>query len=332
MGRKKQEFMQTGDVEIPMVEITPNKTIETKQSVREVPQEDKKLINCLQNKTVIVRFIPKKNYAKIDNPKHVLYGGMSTNAKRTFTTPKLTSGTFVNVLTNDEKAYLEYVLRLPHNALSIHQKVDNFWDDGTPGNQSRVTLTKDDTILHLSDPIEYIKYKVLIANKDLICPSVKTLRDRPKASYQYVIIEQDEVEEQTTLNVNNTAMCYTLFGKIMNDFDRLRVIAEIIEGKPISKRTSLPFLQNKMSTLINQNNALFLKTIQDEYLDYKVLIKKALEKGIITLKGDGYYYKETMLPLCGDGENPTLVNAAEYLALPSNQELKFAIEAKITQQ
>ena len=61
---------------------------------------------------------------------------------------------------------------------------------------------------------------------------------------------------------------------------------------------------------------------------YKI-VKKAIEAGVISNRGNFLYYKEDNSPLCSNGEEPTLNIAAKFLNLPKNQELKFSIEAKI---
>ena len=59
----------------------------------------------------------------------MLDGGMAESATRTYVVPRLKSGIYKNVLTNEEKACLEEVMQLEPNALSIHKKTNNFWDD-----------------------------------------------------------------------------------------------------------------------------------------------------------------------------------------------------------
>ena len=121
--------------------------------------EEKQLINPLQNKTVIVRHIPKEG--SITNKKHVLYGGMAESATKTFTVPIIAStGSLKNVLTKEEKAFFENALGLN---LSVHNKVDNYWEN------FKVRLTKNDTFLDLSEIEDYLKYKVLLANNNFIC-------------------------------------------------------------------------------------------------------------------------------------------------------------------
>lgn len=285
-------------------------------------------INCLRNERIIVRHINKPSNL-VSNPKHVLYGGLAENASRTYTVPRLSSGGFVNVLTNDEKAFLEEELQLEYNALSVHKKTDNFWDDSNDKGISRVRLLKQDTILDLSDPEDYIRYKILLANKDYIAPSLQLLQDAPKASYEYVLISEGDETKAAQKNMSATMMCYKEFGKIENDIDTLRVIVETIDGRPTAQNVKLEFLQTKVNELIQGDSKLFLKIITDPLLSTKVLIKKSIEAGLISRRGNFLYLRSDNSPLCETNEEPVLNVAAKYLNNPKHQELKFSLEAKL---
>jgi hypothetical protein len=278
--------------------------------------------NPLRKEKIIVRFIPKENDNIVDR-QHVAYGGMMDGAVRGFTVPMLSNGTYKNVLTDNEKAFLEEVLGLEINGLSVYNKKDNYWDNYL------IRLTKQDTILDLSDPEDYIKYKVLLANKDTVAPSMKDLREHRRATHEYVIIEPNEEFSDSRNKVNNTMKCYEEFGAIKDKFDVLRCIIETIDGRPVAANTKIEFLQGKATDLISSNPKLFLETVTDPLLSTKILIKKALEAGVITKRGDYYYLKSDGSPLCGNNEDPTFTVAAKYLSLPQNQELKFSIEAKM---
>lgn len=312
------------EVPKPQVEEQPKKK-------KEKIQEDKPLINCLRNERVIVRHIPKET-GMITNPKHILYGGMAENATRTFVVPKLSSGLYVNVLTDSEKEFLENIMGLEYNALSIYKKENNFWDDSNESGISRVRLTKQDNYLDLSSPEDYIKYKILLANKDFIAPSMKVLEDTPKATYQFVIISEGEESKQAKEGMNYTMRCYKEYGKVEDNKDILRLIIESIEGRPTSSSSKLEFLQSKINNLIQSNSKLFLRVITDPLLPTKVLIKKAIEAGIIANRGNYLYLRDTNTPLCEDNEEPTLNIAAKYLNTPKHQDLKFSLEAKLNKQ
>ena len=278
--------------------------------------------NPLRKERVIVRFVPKENDNIVDR-KHVAFGGMMDGAVRGFTVPVLSNGTYKNVLTDNEKTFLEDVLGLEVNGLSVYNKKDNYWDNFL------IRLTKQDTILDLSDPEDYIKYKVLLANKDLVAPSMKQLREARRATYEYVIMEPNEEFSDSRNRVNNTMKCYEEFGAIKDKFDILRCIIETVDGRTVASNTKIEFLQAKATDLIASNPKLFLETITDPLLNTKVLIQKAVVANLISKRGEYYYFREDGSPLCGPNEDPTFTIAARYLSLPENQELKFAIEAKL---
>lgn len=337
MSRKKMEDVEmsnevfelddTAEVISPQeVKVEVPRPVEKKATVRETGN----LVSCLRNERVIVRHIPKER-GMVTNPKHILFGGMAESATRTFVVPRLSSGMFVNVLTDSEKAFLEEIMGLEYNALSIYKKVDNFWDDSNDNGISRVRLTKQDNYLNLADPEDYIRYKILLANKDFIAPSLQALEDTPKMSYQFVIITEGAETKSAKDNMSATMKCYKEFGKIEDDVDILRTIIETIDGRPTSPSAKLEFLQTTANKLIQADSKIFLKVITDPMLSTKVLIKKAIEAGIIANRGNYLYLRSDNTPLCENGEDPTLNIAAKYLNSPKHQDIKFAIEAKLKQ-
>lgn len=289
--------------------------------------EEKPLINCLRNEQVIVRYLPKQS-RMVTNPKHVLFGGMAENATRTFVVPMLSSGRYVNVLTDSEKDFLEELMGLPANALSIYKKVDNFWDDANEAGISKVTLRKQDNYLNLANVEDYIRYKILLANKDYIAPSLEALETNPKATYQFVILTEDSETQSAKKGMTILMQCYTAYGKIEDDVDALRVIIETLTGVTVHKNTKKEFLQTKANELIQGNSKMFLKIATDPMLQTKVLIRRCIEEGLIAHRGNQYYIKEGNIPMCEDGE-PTLNVAAQWINLPKNQEIKLSLEAKL---
>lgn len=310
--------LQVVEKEIPMAKETKQATVKSTAAT----------VNCLRNERVIIRHIPKES-GMVTNPKHILFGGMAENAVRTFVVPRLSSGMFVNILTDSEKAFLEEVMGLEYNALSIYKKVDNFWDDSNENGISRVRLTKQDNYLNLADPEDYIRYKILLANKDYIAPSLQALQDSPKATYQFVIISEGDETKSAKDNMSATMKCYKEFGKIENDINTLRVIVETIDGRPTAPTVKLEFLQGRINTLIQADSKIFLRVITDPMLSTKVLIKRAIEAGLISNRGNYLYLKSDNTPLCEVNEEPTLNIAAKFLNALKNQGIKFALEAKL---
>ena len=277
------------------------------------------LVNPLKNERVIVRRLLKEG--KITNPKHVLYGGMALGAFHTFTVPMLRNGHLVDVLTKAEKAYLGEAMGLETNALSVHRQVDNYWSN------YQVKLGKEDTILDLSIPEEYIKYKVLLANTECIAPSLDAVNLKQKETYEYVLLHEEEEAKANKKRVNKNIEAYKILGKIEGDKDKLRTIVEIATSRPQHRTASIDALTDQIDRLIQANANLFLTIAQDPLLDTKVLLKKGIETGAVKVKNDLFYDADGK-PLC-DAGNATFSVAAEWLNKPKNQGTKLAIEAKI---
>ena len=325
------EEFELGDMETPLVEVPKEEVAQKPRRTqkKEVEAIEDAPVSCLRNERIIVRHVPKMTGMWGNNPRHILAGGMAEGAVRTFVVPRLSSGMFVNVLTDKEKSFLEEVMGLEYNALSIYKKVDNFWDDSNENGINKVRLTKQDNYFNLADPEDYIRYKILLANKDYIAPSMKVLQDTPKATYQFVIISEGEETKLAKSNMSATMMCYKEFGKVENDIDTLRVIIETISGRPTSQSSKLEFLQTKANELIQTDSKIFLKVITDPMLSTKVLIKKGIEAGLISNRGNYLYLRSDNSPLCEANEEPTMNIAAKYLNSPKHQEVKFALEAKL---
>ena len=284
-------------------------------------EEKKTIINPLQNKRVIVRHLHKDS--KITDKRHLLYGGMAENAAKTFTVPVIAStGVLKNVLTNSEKEFFENLLGVN---MSVHNKKDNYWDN------FKVRLTKSDNYLDLSVPEDYIKYKVLLANTNLICPSMKDYQERPLATYQFVITSDDAELEMAGDKRKIRVECYKLAGKIENDFDTLKAVIELLDKRPIADKTSVEFLANKLDEFIDSDPKEVHRILTDESLKSMVFIKKCAGAGLIVRSGDFYYLKsgKSKVPMCEDGRDPDIKQAVKYINNPKNQEIKFSLEAKL---
>ena len=103
-----EEVKNASAVSQPVPEVP--ETRKDRVNVASRKRDTDNLICCLQNRLVQVKFIPQPG--TISNPKHVLYGGMAERSVFTVTVPKLRSGTYKNVLTDDEKDYLEAAMVL----------------------------------------------------------------------------------------------------------------------------------------------------------------------------------------------------------------------------
>lgn len=298
---------------------------------RRTPVEDtseEELVSCLRNEIIEVKFVPSQNCA-ITDKKNPFYGGKGENSITIISVPKQRNGSFVNVLTNAEKKYLEYIMGLEDNALSVYKRENNFWSNSTEGGISKVILNKRDNRLNLADPEDYIKYKILLACKDQIAPDMHTLQDKPKATYQFVLVSNNEVTSTAKIKFNYKKQAYIEYGKIENNYEIMKAVLELLSMKPQAKEVSLDYLQVEVSEFIEQDAKTFLNVVKDPLLPTKILIKKAVDAGLISKRTNYYYLRSTNEPLCEAGEEATLTIAAKFLMEPKNQEIRFNIEGRL---
>lgn len=296
----------------------------TERNKKQEVEAPKVKVNPLRNERVYVRFVPRKVGGEADQKGHVNNGGLNDGSTITICAPVLRStGKYKNILTNDEKDFLEEYLGLDFGALSVYNRENNFWDN------FKIRLTKEGLRLNLNDPEDYIKYKVLLANDDKVAPSVQELQDRRKQTYRYVLVRETEESSLENARMDATMASYKEFGKIENDTDTMRVLVELLDARPYAANTATEFLRSRINQLIQKDPKIFLKQITDPLLHSKVIIRRATELGKLSVRGNFYYTKSDNMPLCEAGEEPTLSIAARYLNLPAHQDIKFLLESEI---
>ena len=271
----------------------------------------------LPNEVVTVKFIPRKvgMAANVDS-NHVIAGGMFKTAVKKYTAPLQRNGSIANILTAAEKNTLEKLTGLN---LSIY---DKFWET------FKVSLRKDSesNILHLSNPMDYIQYKILVAySKNEIAPNWESRFK--KSTYLFAITREDEIITENASKFTAKKDAFKAYGKIEDDKDQIIGLLRLLTNKPISPDSKLPWLKGQLEQIIDTSPLLFLNAIKDKSLDTKLLIENAINKKVITKKGTRYSTVDG-LELCAADETPTLQNVVKFLDDPINSEIRTIIEAK----
>ena len=238
------------------------------------------------------------------------------------------SGQYAKVLTDDEQAFLEQRMGLKPGDMSPTKVEDNFWDrEGVC-----VLLNKFNNFLDLSMPMDYVKYKILLACHDFVCPSLADFARMPMESYRFVIVKEDEEMDKRKSDMDDKKEAYKAFWRVEDDSDTLRAVIEFVENRQLAPTTKLTVLKSRCDQLINNNAKVFLSVITDPLLPTKVLIRQATELGVVVRRNQFYYMREGDLPLCGQNEESTLPVAARWLNQPKNQDLLFKIQELVKQR
>ena len=282
--------------------------------------KEEKTAFTLPNRKIKVQFINRKRGMASGSwvtPDHAIAGGMLSTSTKKIPAPLMKNGTIANVLTKQEKEYLEGEDGLNTN-LSVYSNKE-FWETRS------VTLRKGDNILDLSDPIDYIDYKILLANKDLISPNLKD-KDK-KLTYWFAIVEENEEFEITKSSFNYKKKAFKLYSTIEDSKDILRGVIKLIDRKPISSSTKLDWLQNRIEQIIDTTPQKFTSLLEDSNYETKILLSHAEDAGVVITHNRKYMTADG-IELCEEDEIASFDNAVVYLSKPTNQELVDIIKIK----
>ena len=271
----------------------------------------------LPKRRVVVKYIKRKRGMAAGEhitEDHVISGGMLTNSTRKFQAPLLRNGSIANVLTDEEKKFLEQVTSLN---LSTY---GSFWKE------QFVTLRKEDNSFDLSNPIDYISVKILESCKALIAPNWDA-RNK-KLTYQFVITEPGAEMREVKKKYDAKKEAFKMYGKIEEDKAQLLGILKILEKKPISANSDLEWVQGKVEGIIDDTPKRFVELIKNPAYHTMLLLNKGLDAGVIQRQGNKYATTDG-LDLADVGEIATFDVAIMYLDDPKNQEVRTLIEAKI---
>jgi hypothetical protein len=272
----------------------------------------------LPNEEIEVRYI-KRATDMIKDPRHVAYGGLLEGSTKTYPIRMLRNGNYANILTNEEKEYLENRLGLDKNGLSVYNKGDkDYWK------HYKVKLSKEGTFLKLYEPEDYIKYKVLLSYDDQICNNIAEIDH--KNTYKFVIVRKNDEAKLSSKKVDLTKEAYKLYGKIEDSreamIDFLRV-----SGKKVSDDTTSDALNALVGKELTDDTKKFVETLKDPSYTTRVLLHKGIAVGEVVKRGTNYYSKDGT-PLAEPGQTSTIGNTIAYLENNLYQEYRLHLIAK----
>lgn len=297
---------------------------ELKKNIRGTKKEN---FNPLKNEKVHVAFI-KSNRGMVTDPKSPLAGNLSETSIITYAIPRV-NGMLKPVLTPEEEEFFENAFNLPEGSMNINAINNNYWTTYGKGYINRVSLSKLGKTLDLGTPIGMLEYKILLANNDYICPSQEELENNRKSTYMFVLNSENQVADNAGKKADIKFSVYDIYGQYKDDADMLRTIAYLVEHKKVSPKTKIEMLKDKIIGLMDSRTNEMYDVMSSKTLEQKKAIIVGVEKNVISERNGFYYLVDNGQKLCEDFEEPTLNNAANYLANPVNQELYFNIQKKI---
>jgi hypothetical protein len=294
--------------------------------------KEKKREFTLPNKTLILRPLLDKTPGMVKDPMHVA-AFLLQGTDRIICAPRIKGRKEIDCpLTEEERTFFEDKDRsgmtFEKGDLSVYSKKwgrkggKNWWEDSQ---HSIIKLGKSEMRFDLSNPMDYIRYKILLKNSDIIARHRDDLHLKP--SYLYVFEEESDVARKKATSTQKKMDAFIILSKMNKDQSRMIDLCSVL-GIRVTSNQEISFLVAALGEVIENNVDKFLSATEDEYFDEKVLIKKLLTNRLIERRNSSYFLKNGD-PMCNAGESPFLENACFFLKSSENQDIRMNLEAKL---
>lgn len=227
----------------------------------------------------------------------------------------------VDILSKEEQDFFESPasgLNLKPGDLSIYTEgKNNYWD------KFEIVLEKNGIILNLADPMDFIRLKFLLAQKELIAPSWEERFD--KGTYKYAVVDEEvEVKERVSKR-NKLNNANRLFGKIEDSPEKMIDFLNIYNGgkKIVSDDSKREFLVSEIDKIIESDVEGFMKVIEDDNYETKAFINRCIRKTLI-IKEKGNKYS-----IQGEEDSFTMTELVEFLNDKGNQLVYGRLKAQV---
>lgn len=289
----------------------------------EATTKEFKLPNTVLKLKPIKRARGKHGEIGVHHEANFLFG----NAKNTFSPIIMKKGITSSPLTREEQEFFEDPNRsgLPFERghLSVHnKKEDNFWIS----KESRIRLGEDPIEFDLSDPMSYIKYKILLSNDEIICPDPEYLEPthpKNKLTYKYVFEPLNYHENKKAEKYDRTRDIYKFLGRIeANRSAMINFLTLINPKKRVPANATMELLRGELNSYAENMPDKFIEIMKDEDRDVKALIKRAVDIGALN--------REAMSFSLPDGRElgENLKDTIEFLKNPENQKVLDLLKVK----
>ena len=249
--------------------------------------KEQKIKSPLKDYKVIVRPIRRKGgWVTPDKANSFLFG----NATKEYVAVLGLGGYIESPLTDEETAYFEHKFNKSLNPMEDDHK-KNFWI------QTRVALTGEPLILDLSKDSDYISWKILLANENQIAPTAEDALK--KGTYKYAIERIGYQEAKASKIAKTRTDAYKVIAELDNKgiealTDFLNVVMDREKNsKKWSTNNSHDSVMAEFDKLAMTKPQVILDVNSDVNLDYKILLKKAINARAITRSDSGVYQDRT---------------------------------------
>ena len=251
----------------------------------------------------------EKREITIQRLNRVQFGGLSIYPKSvtTLSTEMGKDKLYKTGLTEEEERKYEKILGLPEGKL---KRNSIFWAELT------IRIGGKGLKLDLDNPLDFLKYKVCLESSKIANSVVE------KSKWQdamFVIFDEEEEAKKENVKISAKRKAYAKFGTM--SAEDLRSFCKLI-GKRKPENTSNEVIENIVATFVETEPGEFLKMVDDNRFETKVLIQDLISAGIIHKQG--HYYKNG-----DDIMGTSLDEVSDYLTDDKNQIMLVALKKRV---
>lgn len=295
-----------------------------KAGVKESPVVGEKK-NYLRNVKVKVKpIVRERAFFPKGHDGEFMYSGCTTQMTLPYSNK---TRSYVNVFSSDEeREFFEDAINREHGELSVFSRTSDFW-----GKEFSVTLDKNEKELDLSNPMQMLEYKVLLANSDKIAPSWSERFVNP--GYRWAVVSSDQEDDESYKAAAKNEHAMELFFKIKNSDKKMYDILRLLgKNPPKSSMSNTVWLKSQLDQVISQKEKIkgvpniddFIRIAEDPTFSEKVFVLDAMDINEIILDGGTYRIRETNAPI-----GRSIDQCVTYFADPRYNEEKILIEQRM---
>lgn len=183
-----------------------------------------------------------------------------------------------------------------------------FWDSFS------IDIGAEDLVLNLNDPTHLLNY-IVAMRQSIVAKGLKEIGQNSKAEY---VLYSSEEEAATRVSARRLLKkAYMLADKldIATKVDILNVYGIIVSASDINT------IEDKIDEKIEEDPSTFLAIVDDDFLKFKALVTKCLDKGILHIENGSVYHKDMLIGFD---------NKAAASSIAKNNKLEAILKAKLT--
>jgi len=252
---------------------------------------------------------------------------MNTGAKVEYVVPRMRSGQLIDPLGDvkeEDRAVIAKQLGLKdYNELNINvEEKKNYWIN------KAVIIDRDGLYLNLANIADYITYKILEVNLEMIAPTWEERYN--KGTYKFALVFEDEESKLKNVKIDTKKEAYMMFGKIDGSVKKLSDFMWIYyltnkDGKRLPNNPSLDYLRAETGRIVEEKPGEFLSIVTDPLFETKALIQKAVNNGLIQRNG-------SFFTIFGEESSKnSLEGLIQYLLDERNNNIRISLIGRIEQ-